>query len=101
MKVFHFFPFQQLFAGVLTLLFLSGCNTIHANKNAILQIEQGQFKQAKQTIKQNYSPVGRDRLLHELELASILHLEREYLQSNQHLENAKSQIASFLYYQSV
>ncbi|ALO42482.1 hypothetical protein PP2015_1984 [Pseudoalteromonas phenolica] len=95
LKVFHFFPFQQLFAGVLTLLFLSGCNTIHANKNAILQIEQGQFKQAKQTIKQNYSPVGRDRLLHELELASILHLEREYLQSNQHLENAKSQIASF------
>jgi len=95
LKVFHFFPLKQLFIFCLTLLLLSGCNTIHANRSAIQQIEQGQFTQAKQTIKQNYSPVGRDRLLHELELATILHLEKDYLQSNQHLERAKTHIESF------
>lgn len=95
LKVFHFFSFKQLFSCSLLIVSLSGCNTIHANKSAILQIEQGQFTQAKQTIKQNYSAVGRDRLLHELELATIHHLENDFMQSNLHLEKAKSHIESF------
>ena len=76
-------------------ILLSGCNVTPANKSAILQIEQGQFNEANKTIKQNYSAVGKNRLLYELELATISHLNGDYLQSNQHLTNAKSHIESF------
>ena len=94
LKLHRIISFKQSLYCIFFIL-LSGCNATPANKSAILQIEQGQFNEANKTIKQNYSAVGKNRLLYELELATISHLNGDYLQSNQHLTNAKSYIESF------
>ena len=80
---------------IVHIIFLTGCNVTPANKSAILQIEQGQFLAANKTIKDNYSATGKERLLYELELATVSQLSANYLQSNQHLSKAKSHIESF------
>lgn len=62
---------------------------------AIDHVELGQFNLAKSTIEQNYSQTGKERLLFELELATINHIEGNYVKSNFHLTRAKHHLESF------
>ncbi|USD29742.1 hypothetical protein J8Z24_06545 [Pseudoalteromonas sp. SCSIO 43201] len=86
--------FFQLFFKLLFLvsfLILAGCNlTPSANKLAIEYAEQGDFITAQKHIDNAYKGSSRDELLYYLESGMLSHLQQDYMQSNQFLENAKS-----------
>ncbi|MCF6434240.1 hypothetical protein [Pseudoalteromonas sp. MMG022] len=80
---------------------LSACNITQFNQFSPAQLaQQGNFIQAKQNVTQNYNKTGNDRLLYHLEMASLLQLEKNYLESNEQLAVALTLIESF-YTQSV
>ncbi|CAH9055195.1 hypothetical protein PSECIP111951_01191 [Pseudoalteromonas holothuriae] len=90
-----------LFVVLVQLCLLSACNLTPFQQLSPAQlVQQGNFVKAKQTITNNYSKSGNERLLYHLELASLFHLEKNFAQSNQHLSDALTLIDSF-YTQSI
>ncbi|WP_105168511.1 hypothetical protein [Pseudoalteromonas sp. T1lg23B] len=80
---------------------LGACSITQFNQLSPAQLaQQGNFVQAKQNVTQSYNKNGNDRLLYHLEMASLLQLEKNYLQSNEQLALALTLIESF-YTQSI
>ncbi|CAM3969226.1 hypothetical protein [Pseudoalteromonas byunsanensis] len=80
---------------------LNACSITQFNHLSPAQLaQQGDFVQAKQNVIKSYSKTGNDRLLYHLEMASLFHLEKNYLASNEQLAIAITLIESF-YTQSV
>ncbi|TQF71456.1 hypothetical protein [Pseudoalteromonas luteoviolacea] len=74
---------------LLCLSLLAGCQSTPANKSAILLAQQGNFESAKQAIRTDYSPNGKSKLLHYLELGMLNHLQGNYERSNVLLSEAQ------------
>ncbi|WP_348772540.1 hypothetical protein [Pseudoalteromonas luteoviolacea] len=89
MQVNTYFKSHFSFLTVVYVLLLSGCQSTPANKSAILLAQQGEFESAKQAIRTDYSPVGKSKLLHYLELGMLNHLQGNYQRSNELLNEAQ------------
>lgn len=64
-------------------LLLSGCATYGSGLDAALKSAQaGDYVGAEQGISKNLSPDGADRLLYNMELAVLKHLQGQYQESN-------------------
>ncbi|MCF2860385.1 hypothetical protein L1286_23205 [Pseudoalteromonas sp. SMS1] len=74
---------------LLCLSLVTGCQSTPANKSAILLAQQGNFESAKQAIRTDYSPNGKSKLLHYLELGMLNHLQGNYERSNRLLTEAQ------------
>jgi len=79
---------------VLPVLFLlvlqAGCATYGAGVNgAIADARDGKYEESAAKIEKALSPSGNDRLLYNLELGMVRHLEGQYQQSNELLESAE------------
>ncbi|HKJ89348.1 MAG TPA: hypothetical protein VKA48_12675, partial [Gammaproteobacteria bacterium] len=81
----------RLGAALAALLMLAGCATYGEGMDkALVQVEQGHYKKADQSVQKSLDPAGDDQLLYHLELGTINHLQGNYKKSNQHLEKAYS-----------
>lgn len=83
-------------AMLMGILLVSGCATYGGSlSQALDQVENQQYPLAEQTITDVLPPKGNDELLHYLELGMVKHLQGEYRESNQLLEQAH-QLADYL-----
>ncbi|BBN81906.1 hypothetical protein PA25_18910 [Pseudoalteromonas sp. A25] len=93
--------YVYLLVVLIKLFLLSACNVTPFESLSPAQLaQQGNLAKAKQNVTENYSKTGNERLLYHLEMASLLHLEKNFAQSNLHLSEALHLIESF-YTQSI
>jgi hypothetical protein len=70
-------------SALIAVLVLSGCATYGTGLDAALKsAQQGDYVSAEQGITKNLKPDGADRLLYNLELAVLKHLQGQYTESN-------------------
>ena len=75
--------------SALILLQLAGCATYGSGvEQALTAVEEGDYAKAATQIQSSLSADGKDRLLYNLELGVIRHLEGNYAESNRLLEDA-------------
>lgn len=76
---------------LVALLYLAGCATYGEGVDkALLQVEQGEYQKANQSLEKNLDSSGDDELLYHLEIGSVEHLAGNFQASNTHLEKAHS-----------
>lgn len=82
------FVFSSLL--ILIVFQITGCATYgSAVDKALNSAQKGQYLEAEQTILKTLEPDGVDRLLYNMELAVLKHLQGQYEESNQLLETAE------------
>lgn len=75
---------------ILPAVFMAGCATYGAGVNGAIQdVQKGDYAASEAKFKQALNPVGNDRLLYNMELGVVKHLEGDFNSSNQLLENAE------------
>lgn len=75
---------------------LAGCSTYGKGlKETLMQVEQGQYQQADESVQASLDPTGDDRLLHHLERGTIQHLAGNHQSSNEHFEKAHALADTF------
>ena len=75
--------------SALVLVQLAGCATYGSGvEQALTAVEEGDYAKAATQIQSSLSADGKDRLLYNLELGVIRHLEGNYAESNRLLEDA-------------
>lgn len=79
-----------LFIFIFPAVFISGCATYGKGLDgALVAAKSGDYVTAERKIEEELDPVGADRLLYYMEIAVLKHLQGQYAESNQLLDNAE------------